>query len=63
MDPQETLRQLADALKANDWETAADLRDILREWLDRGGFGPNWSTPEGSYVMDTLHNVNRIGRP
>lgn len=42
MDPNSCLRELSIALSESNWEVAFEHRDTLREWLDRGGFEPNW---------------------
>jgi hypothetical protein len=40
MDPNENYRQLLAALESGDSDSAADLADSLRHWLQRGGFLP-----------------------
>lgn len=40
MDPNETLRRLAAALRNADRDEAHELVDALVDWIDRGGFVP-----------------------
>lgn len=63
MDPDATISQLADALREDRLEDAEELREALAEWLERGGFQPDWTTPDASYVMGTLWRVNLLENP
>lgn len=54
MDPNENIKQTAEALRAQDWERADELREALAQWLARGGFAPDWETSEASYVRSQL---------
>ena len=40
MDPQQTWKELLEAVEASDTETARDRALSLMEWLARGGFPP-----------------------
>mgnify|MGYP000968169432 CR=1 FL=1 len=43
MDPNETLKQLAFAVLAEDAEAAVELWKALKNWMARGGFEPAWT--------------------
>lgn len=52
MDPTATLRRI-DEIKQGDWgggrEELEEYCEFLRDWLRRGGFGPDWSAyPDGA---------------
>lgn len=40
MDPDETFKQLVEALKDGDRATAAELAETLADWIRSGGFVP-----------------------
>ena len=42
MDPDETLKALSEALNPPRSLDAARLKNVLRLWLERGGFHPKW---------------------
>lgn len=42
MDPNATLALIYDAWKSKDWDTVSNLWDDLLDWLEKGGFEPNW---------------------
>ena len=41
MDPNRTWQELVDAVRNDDWVPAADLAEVLLDWLNRDGFPPN----------------------
>lgn len=43
MDPNQTWRDLADAVQEDDWERAGELATALLEWLDKDGYPPTIS--------------------
>jgi hypothetical protein len=43
MDPNETLRLIAAALRDARHHSAREHRGNLKDWLRRGGFAPDWS--------------------
>lgn len=65
MDPHQTYRDLLDALKCDDAETARDLALALQRWLARGGFYPASLTPEAmtSAIAAALRPSSPIGNP
>ncbi len=46
MDPNQTYRDMLDALDDRDDETARGLALVLKRWLANGGFYPQQDTPE-----------------
>ena len=42
MDPNETLRIIAEALDDGDYAEAREFAINLEDWLHKGGFAPNW---------------------
>lgn len=46
MDPDAALRELLDAVMANDAELVEVLVQALQHWLDRGGFPPQTLGPQ-----------------
>jgi hypothetical protein len=42
MDPNATLAEIYAAWKDSDFDTVSELWDNLLEWLEHGGFEPNW---------------------
>ena len=43
MDPNATLREIAEALKSDDRELARKARTDLIAWIRKGGFQPDWT--------------------
>lgn len=54
MDPNATVTQIADALREGDMDRANELREALSEWLDTGGFDPDWTSADAIYMQDHL---------
>ncbi len=46
MDPNQTYRDMQDAMVEQDHETARALALVLKRWLANGGFYPQQNTPE-----------------
>lgn len=54
MDPDATVSAIATALRDGDLEEADYLRGELAAWLERGGFAPDWTTADATYVFNNL---------
>ncbi len=75
MDPNACFRQFLQALDDNDLDLAIEYRVSLREWLDKGGFAPDWTkeekdrfygptlNPEYNKLLIRLHEHGCIGGP
>lgn len=42
MDPNAVLQAMEQAVRRRDYRDASLQRALLRDWLGRGGFQPNW---------------------
>lgn len=55
MDPVAALIKLLDAIAEGETDDARDTARDLAEWLNRGGFGPNFDIPAArEQLRDTL---------
>lgn len=56
MDPQETLSLIAAALADGMPDEADEYAAVLRDWLNRGGFAPDWTAePYATRWFRTFH--------
>ena len=46
MDPTKTFELFLKALLDGHWQDAEEHYANLKEWLDKGGFEPNWNEPQ-----------------
>jgi len=49
MDPNATLADIAYCIKNQEWDDAAHLCEQLHDWLESGGFEPDWSSEPKAY--------------
>ena len=56
MDPEQAWRDLADAINADDQESAVQLAYDLRQWLALDGFPPKLS-PHPAFNRMVVHHV------
>lgn len=54
MDPNATLKLIADCLASGDHDGAHEAAENLREWLAKGGFAPDWTAyPDAAKYVET----------
>jgi len=59
MDPNQTYRNLFEAMKSGDFLTARELALALKDWFAKGGFYPYQHTPEAmhAYIASVLRRT------
>lgn len=62
MDPNATLATLVAVLESGDYARANELRRDLAEWLDKGGFQPDWNKGFAAYAA-LLWKCTRLSAP
>lgn len=62
MDPNQTYRDLQDAMQEQDHETARALALVLKRWLASGGFYPQHDSPKtiDSLIADVLRETSYL---
>ena len=57
MDPDQTWQEMLQAYTTNDWPTALESSESLKDWLEAGGFAPRstigTATGELSFRLDS----------
>jgi hypothetical protein len=57
MDPNACITLIANAMRAEDFDSAAEHLENLWDWFEGGGFEPDWTTEDGRYFRA---NENRL---
>jgi hypothetical protein len=59
MDPSVCYRELYEAMRNGDYETAKERADALNAWIKRGGFYPNGYTKAevDAYLVNVLRQI------